>query len=233
MLRRSMTCLAVASALAISSAALASDHQDGTATTADPASDITDVYAWMSADHTKVNLVMDVFTAATTASKFSDTVQYVFHTSSAAKYGDAAVDSVNIICTFDASQKISCWAGSEYVTGDASGTGGITSSSGKLKVFAGLRDDPFFFNLDGFKQTATDVHNAAGGLTFNAASCPALDSGTSTLLVTQLKTAVGGGAPVNHFAGLNVLAIVLQVDASVLTAGGPMLAVSGSTNKAP
>jgi hypothetical protein len=229
--------------MAFSSAALAADHQDGTATTADPASDITDVYAWMSADHTKLNLVMNVFPAATTSSQFSDSVQYVFHTSSAAKYGDPAVTSTDIICTFDSSQKISCWAvktsgtssavTTEYVVGNASSTTGLKSADGRVLIFAGLRDDPFFFNLDGFKATAADVHTAAGSgtLVFDAANCPALDGPTSTTLVTQLGTAVGGGPAVNHFAGLNVLSIVLQVDATLLNSGGSIVAVSGSTNK--
>lgn len=213
--------------------ALAADHQDGPAATADPAADITDVFAWMSSDASKVNLVMDVFPFATGTPLFSDTVQYVFHTSSRPSFGTAAVGNVNVICTFDAAQTISCWAGSEYVTGDATPATGLSSASGKLKVFAGLRNDPFFFNLDGFKATVADVTAAKGSLSFDTNGCPALDPPTVTALVTQLATAPDGGAPQNHFLGANLLAIVVQVDKSILTSGGPLVSVWAATHVAP
>jgi hypothetical protein len=213
--------------------ALAADHQDGPAATADPSADITDVFAWMSPDATHVNLVMDVFPFASGTPKFSNTVQYVFHTSSRPSFGMAAAANVNVICTFDTSQIISCWAGDEYVTGDASSTTGLSSASGKLKVFAGLRDDPFFFNLEGFKATAADVTAAKGSLTFDSNGCPMLDGPTSTALVTQLKTAADGGPPQDHFLKANLLAIVVQLDKSILTSGGPLVSVWAATHVAP
>ncbi len=210
---------------------LAADHTDGPLASKDPAADITDVFSWMSADAKKVYLVMDLVRNATTASKFSDSVQYVFHTTSRANFSGAAGAPENVICTFDAAQKIQCWAGDSYVTGDASNTAGIASSDGKLRVFAGLRGDPFFFNLSGFRETSRIVAGAASSLTFDPAGCPALDAGTSTALVTQLQRAPGGGAPVDGFARFNVLSIALAVDKSVLTKSGPIVGVWGSTNK--
>jgi hypothetical protein len=218
-------------AMLIATAALAADHQDGAAVLTDPSTDINDVFAWTSTDGTRLNLVMDVFPAATTAAKFSNVAQYVFHTTSSSAYGTAATASEDILCTFDTSQIISCWGGGEYVHGDASSTSGIASTSGKLRVFAGLRDDPFFFNLDGFKATAAAVHAAAGSLTFDAAGCPALDTATSTALVTQLRSAPGGGPPSDHFKGLNTLSIVVQIDRSLVTTGGSTVGVWASTNK--
>ncbi len=226
-------CAAAAAALLAPAMARAADHADGPTATADPASDITDVYAWTSSDGARVNLIMNVFPAASASSKFSNTTQYVLHTQSRASYGAAAGGSLDLVCTFDTAQKISCWAGSEYVTGDASPKAGIASASGKLKVFAGLRDDPFFFNLDGFKATAAAVRGAKSSLTFDAAGCPALDANTSSTLVTQLKTAPGGGAATDHFNGLNVLSIVLSVDKSLLTSGGSLVSVWGATYRAP
>src|SRR5450432_3000004 len=182
----------------------AADHKDGPAATADPSADITDVYAWMSSDKTKVNLVMDVYPNAPAAAMFSDQVLYAFHLNSAATFGGTATET-KIICGFDTAQKITCWVGgTETVTGDASATTGIMSASGKTKVFAGLRDDPFFFNLTGFKATTADVVAAAAGtppLTLDTSGCPALDAATSTALVTQLKTGTAGAAPTNNFAG--------------------------------
>ena len=228
--------------LALAGAALASlsptssraaDHADGPAATAEPAADLTDVFAWTSSDASKVYFVLSVFPNAMSTSKFSNTVQYVLHTQSRAAFGSAAGSNEDIVCTFDAAQKISCWAGGEYVTGDASATAGISSASGKLKVFAGLRDDPFFFNLDGFKSVASTVKGAKGSLTFDAAGCPALDAATSNALVTQLGKAPGGGTAVDHFNNFNALSIVLAVDKTILTQGGSLLSVWASTNRKP
>jgi hypothetical protein len=209
--------------------ALSADHLDSPATMADPTVDINDVYSWM--DGTNVVLVMTVYPAAPKTAQFSDKVQYVFHTSSAAAFG-ATTNPVDIIATFDASQKIQLWVGqSEYVTGDPSQSTGLQSADGKVKVFAGVRSDPFFFNLDGFKKVVSDVEAAASGLTFDPAGCPALDAQTSTALVTQLKTDPNGGAPQDFFKTLNTLAIVVSVDKALLTKGGALVSLSGSTYK--
>ena len=232
-------CLALATLL-LPAIGFAADHQDGPAVKADPASDITDIFSWMSSDTNQVYLVMDVFPAATAASKFSNTTQYVFHTTAQAGYGMAPTASNNVICTFDTTQKISCWAGSSYVTGDASSTAGITSSDSKVKVFAGLRDDPFFFNLTGFKDAAADAHANAGKLTFDTAGCPDLSQSPtgSSLTYQQIlfadltHTGHGANPPVDFFKGLNVLSIVIAVDKTVLgvSATSPILGVWGSTN---
>ena len=224
---------ALAVALFAAPLALAADHQDGPAATAEPAADITDVFAWMSPDASMVNLVMDVFPFAGATPQFSNAVQYVFHTSSRASFGAAVGGTVNVICTFDTAQNISCWAGDEYVTGNASSTSGLSSASGKLKVFAGMRNDPFFFNLDGFKATVADVTAVKGSLTFDPNGCPMLDGPTATALVTQLKSAPDGGAPQDHFLGANLLSLVVQLDKSILTAGGPVVCVWAATHVSP
>lgn len=208
----------------------AADHIDGPQAAADPAADITDAFAWMTPDANKVILVMDLTRNANTGSKFSDSVQYVFHTTSRPSFGAAPSAEVPVICQFDPQQRVSCWAGNAaFVTGDASGLSGITSVNGKLRVFTGLRNDPFFFNLAGFRETARIVTGAAAGLTFDAAGCPAVDSATSTALVTQLQHAPGGGPPIDSFANFNVIAIVVEVDKSILTQNGPILSVATAT----
>ena len=226
--------------LLIAPAALAADHMDGPAATADPAADITDLYAWTSADGTKLNLVLDIFPAATTSARFSNAVQYVFHTSSLSAFGSAAGSTQDIVCTFDAAQKVSCWAGDEYVSGDAGNPAGLASGSGKLRVFAGLRDDPFFFNLHGFKHAVADVKAtvAANGLPApDAAGCynlgnPGTSGTIASVLVKDLTHDTDGSSPAaDSFAGGNVLAIVLQVDLSIVNQGGPVVGVWASTNK--
>lgn len=219
-------------ALLLSPALYAADHLDGPGVLTDPAADITDVFAWTAADGQHLNLVMDVFPAASASAKFSNTVQYVFHTSSATAFGAAATSTEDIVCTFDATQIISCWAGTEYVNGNANVAAGIASTSGKLRVFAGLRDDPFFFNLNGFKDTVAAVKNAASSLTFDAAGCPSINASTSAALVNLLTHTQNGSAPAaDFFSGFNVLAIVLQVDLSIVNKGGPVVSVWGSTNR--
>jgi hypothetical protein len=208
----------------------AADHIDGPQASADPAADITDAFAWMTPDASKVILVMDLTRNADVESKFSDSVQYVFHTTSSASFGGTPSADVPVICQFDPQQRVECWAGDEsYVTGDASSLSGITSRDGKLRVFAGLRNDPFFFNLAGFRETARIVTGAAGSLTFDAAGCPAVDQATSTALVTQLQSAPGGGPAPDSFANFNVIAIVVEVDKSILTENGPILSVATAT----
>lgn len=213
--------------------AWAADHRDGPGVKADIAADINDVFAWMSPDAARVYMVMTVFPFATAEARFSDTVQYVFHTNSGAAYGQANSPEVNVICTFSAAQQITCRVGNLTVAGDASNPAGLASQDGRLRVFAGRRNDPFFFNLNGFQRTTRIVAGAAGALTFDDAGCPQLDEATANTLVTQLQTEPDGAPATDEFAGANGLAIVVSIDKTLVTGGGPILALWGSTNRAP
>jgi hypothetical protein len=220
-------------ALSLTSPVKSADHRDAPATTADPASDINDVFTFM--DGGRFVMIMTVTPFAGAGAKFSDKTKYVFHTSSG-PFG-ATTKDVDFICTFDAAQAASCWAGTaDYVTGDASkGDAPLTSTSGKMKVFAGMRADPFFFNLQGFKDAVTTVEGAASTLTFDGAGCPAVNTATSTVLVNTLKEKTSAAAPTktqeDDFATANTLAIVLSVDVSLVNSGGDIVSVWASTNK--
>lgn len=224
---------ATIASLATAPKALAADHLDSPSVKVDAATDITDVYGFMKG--TNVVLVLNVSPIAMATSKFSDKTQYVFHTESTDAFGTPGMQK-DIIATFDTDQKIQLWVGSDvYLTGDASATAGLSSADGKVKVFAGLRDDPFFFNLDGFTDVVQTVDSVEGSLMFDPAGCPTLDAATSALLVNKLKTdpksTPPGGPAKDFFAGLNVLSIVIQIDKTLINSGGPLLAVWGSTNK--
>jgi hypothetical protein len=240
----------IAAALFASLPARAADHLDSPAVKVDPASDITDVYAWVSSDKTKTYLVMDVFPAATSSSKFSNAVQYVFHLTSMDAYGEkdaTKIKQVNLICTFTADQLASCWVGpavtggisstTDFVTGQITDKTGLTSTMGKFKLWAGLRDDPFFFNLEGFQETVKAVEAAAMKPGFasivDASGCPHLDSTTAGALAGQLSHAAGGGAAKNFFGGLGVMAIVISIDTAVAAPGGKILGVWASTHRRP
>jgi hypothetical protein len=210
--------------------ARSADHLDAPATKADPTADLNDLYTWV--DGNNFILALTLFPAATTSSKFSDALQYVFHTTSGATFG-AISSTEDLICTFDASQKIQCWLGTdEYVTGDASSTAGLSSADGKLKVFAGLRADPFFFNLDGFHHAEATVESATG-LTADEAGCPQLDPATAATLREQLQSSPDGGPAGDFFRTLNGLAIVVSIDKTLVTKGGPVVSTWASSNKAP
>jgi len=219
-------------ALALTAPALAADHRDSPSVIADPSADIADVFAWSSADGKSLNLVMTVGRDVAADFQFSDQVQYVFHTQSAAAFNETQAAEVPIICQFDTNQVASCWAGNtEYVTGDASDTAGITSKSGALRVFAGQRNDPFFFNLDGFNRTVSIVDAAESSLTFDGAGCPTLDEATAATLRDALQSnADGTGPATDTFADSNILAIAVVVNKSLVAGGGPILSVWGSTN---
>src|SRR5262245_19878351 len=150
-MRQVLSRLAVAAAL-LGGTARAADHRDGPAVRSDPATDINDLYAWMSGDGKTVNLAMTVSPGASAMSKFSNSALYVFHLNSSRMYGDPAPTAFTVICQFDVAQKISCWGPQgEYLSGDAGQTAGITSASRKMQVFAGVRADAFFFNMAGFR----------------------------------------------------------------------------------
>ncbi len=213
----------------------AADHTDGPAAVADPSADIGDLYAWMNNDASKLNLITTVNPMAGASTKFSTATIYRFHVNSAAGYGMTQTET-NVTCKFYDDTNIECWAGDEYAVGDPSAEAGLDSDGGKMKVFAGQRNDPFFFEFAGFGKAVDTVKAAAaGGIMFDADGCPAVDGPTSTALQNLLagKEADGTGGPaVDAFAGTNVLALVVQIDKDVVNSGGDVLSVWASTHKA-
>ncbi len=221
--------LAIGALLAPAAIAIAADHIDSPSAVADPAADITDLYAWMNSDASKVNLILNVTPFAGAESGFSDAVQYVFHIGSSSGYGEAQTETL-VLCQFDDAGAVQCWAGDdEYVTGDASSDAGIASDSGALRVFSGLRNDPFFMENVGFNNTVAAVLAAAPSLTFDPEGCPLLDQATSNALVGALQSGADGAAASDTFAGSNVLSLVVQADKDLVSSGGPLLTVWAST----
>ncbi len=228
--------LAIVASLTIAvPAAHAIDHVDSPSAAADPAADIAGLYAWM--DGGRVVLALTVHPDADATSKFSDAVQYVFHTESHASYAAnaASVQATDIVCTFDAAQTIQCWVSdADYVTGDASDASApLTSASGDVQVFAGPRADPTYFNLEGFGDLTAAVVSAAPSLSFDGSGCPAVGAGTATTWIDLMQGTSGGTQPAaDFFAGQNALAIVLSLDPSLLAGSETLLSVWASTNQA-
>lgn len=208
----------------------AADHADSPTLASNPMADITDVYAWMTGSN--LNLVMDVSPLDDRTHSFGPSVVYVFHVTSKTGLGVGAAGGTEtkVICRFASNTSVQCWVTNasgtvtrDYVTGDPRGTAGVTSVLGKLKVFAGRRSDPSSFNVAGL----TDAVTALNGLgpTLDATGCPTLTAAQAGTIRTALAT--GGDA----FADQNVMAIVVQVDRSLVNAGSnTTVAVWGATH---
>ena len=156
--------------------------------------DITDVYVFTSpSDSNNVVIAVDVFSpeGATTPPLFDTNGLYeIFIDSNADLKPDHTIigtfkntDGGGQEFSFDGVPGLNSSVSGSVSTGPAA----TVIERGGAKAFAGLRDDPFFFDFEGF--TA-----------FVAAPC---------LPVAGLRCA-GGGAPVNFFSGFNVAAIVLE-----------------------
>jgi uncharacterized protein DUF4331 len=240
-------------------ASQAADHLDAPTIkmTANRMADINDVYAWMTSDGNKVNLAMTVSPAEDGTHSFGPSVQYVFHVTThpgatnAMAFGKPGSET-RVICTFASNTSAQCWVAAgntpkDYITGDPSQTSGVTNKTGSMRLFAGKRSDPFFFNLGGFLRAQATVEGACGAgmacpgaLPHDAAGCPTLDAataGTVAGLLSATPPAAIGPCAANVkdcFASFNTMAIVLQVDKTdFLGTGDHLLSVWGSTHATP
>lgn len=245
--------MAIGCALLLTGPGHAADHIDSDTLAVAPLAlgDINDVYAWMSSDGSKVNLVMTVSPADPGGRSFGPGIQYVFHlTSKAGSAADvvarpASGVTTTVICTFPSTTTAQCWVNGgsgvkDYVSGDASNTAGTTSSSGKLRLFAGRRSDPFFFNLQAFRAGTAQLDTFRGTVATNLANCPAVTPTNAGIVRTTFaatQTTATTPCPANQadcFANLNVMALVLQVDKSLVNAeNNTILSVWGSTHMVP
>jgi hypothetical protein len=235
-MKRTLILPALSLALAITGApsGFAADHGDVPAAGNDPTADITDLYAWMNDDGSRLNLALDVSSNAGPAATFSPAVAFAFSISSSRAYG-APQQSTKLICKFIDTKNIECWLGGEYVVGDPSTPQGISSESGKMRVYAARRDDPFFLEYTGFSNTIAEAvkQAVAGQVTFDPTGCATLTPAQQTGLVGLLQHGADGAPPSNTFAGQAVLALVVQLDKSLVDQGGPILGVWASTHAVP
>ena len=250
--RGALGALVFAGAAVVGAPAFAADHRDGDGATADPASDINDVYAWSpDADH--VTLAMTVVPFATEESLFSPAVQYVvnvnaFASAAAGLTGVAPAAVTQVQCEFDEAQIAQCWVHRDgeilaYLTGDASAEGGIENGDGSVKLFAGLRADPFFFYLGtaetngGFRTARKIVVDAVDDDLVDLAAgafCPTLTPQQGTLISGALTAQGAGAQQLNTFRTANTLALVIELDKTLLTAdGAATLGVHGTTHTKP
>ncbi|MCK7594082.1 DUF4331 family protein [Pseudomarimonas salicorniae] len=175
----------------------AADHRDGTLAASDPSADLNDVYLFINPnDASELVAIVTFHPDAPRDARFSDAVEYRMH------FDNGATGGRNTItCTFPRGVDVNC----SGLGGALSVQGGIdrTLSNGDLRVFTGLRDDPFFFDGPAFNRTRADL--------------------------APRFTNPG----VNSFRNFNTLIIAMGIKHARLTNGGanPILKVYGSSNR--
>ena len=216
--------VAALAAVASSTPSVASDHLDSPSVIADPRADIGDLYAWMAPDGRHLNVVMTIV-----GHTFSDKIAYVFHIDSGSKFG-RSTSTVNLTCRFASATSATCALGNEdRLDGDASSTAGLMSKRGTFRLFAGLRDDPFFNNVRGTRAMYDVATKAlAGTAHYDAAGCPQFDSVQSEAIRDAWRH-TGGGPATNFLRGWTPDSIVASIDLGSITKGGPLVAVWAAT----
>lgn len=206
----------VAATLITGGVIYAADHIDTPAVTGQ-STDITDVYVFQGASASNLVFVANtqglLAPGSTAAAKFNENTVIEFNIDNT---GDAIEDLV-IQCKYDAasnSMKVygpavpsekgtrSKLEGSVTASATVTAYGGtpIIGTGGGLQVFAGPRDDPFYFDLNQYKK---------------------IIAGTATAFLPKLPvgTAAGtAGYADDTFRGTNVLSVVVEVPKSLLGA---------------
>ena len=213
---------ALVATLAITRTSRASDHQDTPEVELSPRMDVNDVYAFPGSSADRIVLVMTTSSPITPAQSasavFDPNLLYQLKIDNT---GDGVEDKV-IQITFNgtgASQQVTVRGPvapaqvgtmNTLVTSGSSVTGATNTNLGSasgMQVFAGIRDDPFFLDLEQFFRIVPDRKPVSGALS----QLP--DQPTAS----SFRPA---GQAVDYLRGINTLAIVLEVPAAMLTDGG-------------
>lgn len=236
-------------ALLATQAGHAADHFDSPTLVTSPLADINDVYAWM--DGANLVLAMSVSPADADTRTFAPDVRYVFHVHSKAGLGVGVAGTgveTRVICQFRSNISAECWVTEgdtvkDYVTGNPTAAAGISSKSGKVRLFAGRRSDPFFFNLQGFRSAIGKLTTRLGQnppVQFDAAGCPSnLTNPEVTGMAADLGAQIVGQPPCSTisrdcFSELNVRILLVQVDRTLVNSGSnTTVGVWASTHAAP
>jgi len=177
------------------------DHRDGPLSQANPTGDITDVYAFRSpADNNNLVVAINVNplivpTDYVSRGSFDPGVQYQLHVNKSSGLADDV--TVNMRVTSSPYNLIVEGLGAPIVAPITPPTASapiVTNAPGGIKVFAGERDDPFFFDLNAFNDLTSKPCVPVNGI-----------------------RCAGAGAPADTFAGTNVLSIVLELPITAVT----------------
>ncbi len=178
-------------------AAQAADHREAPLTLGDPAADIADVYVWH--DNGKLFTVVTVDGIKPPASGQAGTFDPdVLYTVNIDNSGDHVAD-IAVLARFATTPSGKTFVVVLNLPGSAGPVIGPVERvvrRGDTRVFAGLRDDPFFFDLEGFRQTLS-----TGTLSF-VGTRDTFKGTNATALVFEmdLDAALGGGSSLEIWA---------------------------------
>lgn len=201
---------------------LASDHQDTPEVELSPRMDVNDVYAFPGSSPDRIALVLTTSSPITPAqgatASFDPNLLYQLKVDNS---GDGVEDKVFQV-TFSGTgtaQRVTVrgpvapnetGTSNTLVRSGPTTTGVINTALGSAagtQVFAGLRDDPFFLDLEQFFRIVPDRKPVSG----------ALSQLPDTPSATAWRPA---GQAADYLRGLNTLAIVIELPVADLTTGG-------------
>jgi len=203
--------------------ARASDHQDNPLVELNPSMDMTDVYAFPGASADRVVLVMNssafLTPAAAPNASFDQNLLYQFKIDNT---GDAKEDRViqlvfkgtgpnqTVEVRGPIAPPVQGAMANQVAAIDPVVSGKINTTLGSatgIQVFAGAREDPFFLDLETFFRIVPDRKPSTG----------ALSQLSDTPSASSFRSAASA---VDYVKGFNVLSIVVELPASMLTSGG-------------
>lgn len=231
----------------------AADHIDGPDVTLNKPGDLTDLYAWMidDAGTPTVALVLSVDPLAQPADAFPTNVHYVFNIA-------RGTNETKVICQFESNDNtaIRCWVGDAIehviVSGDPTDAATPLANQG-VKVFAGLRQDPFSFNFLAFGKVQSFVKDnlaavatladplfpgcfdlSADGAGFDITT-PTFSSAFVACLTSSCDADIGqphapANAATDFFASLDVLGLTVTVPLTMVAGTEPSIKVYASTH---
>ncbi len=202
-------------ALAASAAVMSADHAESPGADADPAGDLADVFIFPSPENATRTVASITFGGRSAPRSRIDTtfycdprVLYTFHIDRADAAGNFDnVADVEVLVRFARDSAGLCGMQLENVPGAggtfSGATEGIFSSTTGLRAFGGLRNDPFFFDAEGY---AAMVASFSG-------------VGQTGDLVGAFRLGTGA-ARRDSFANRNVSAIVFEMSNDALAPAG-------------
>lgn len=141
----------------------ASDHQEAPAATAQLAADIGDYYAWHDENNLNLILTFGTFNAPGMPAIYSADTLYGFHFDTSVPADGIAESNLYARFAQDLSGNWGVQVFDQSGVLFESATQTVTEND-QGKVWAGLSDDPFFFDLTGFNNTVS-----TGQLSFDPA----------------------------------------------------------------
>lgn len=213
----------------------ASDHQDTADVELNPSQDMTDFYAFPGATNDRITLVLNSWPVITPAQ--ANTVTFdpnLLYQIKVDNTGDAVEDKVLQI-TFTgtgANQQVQVrgplvpsvkGAMQNEIASDAPVVMGaintVLGTASGIQVYAGVRDDPFFIDLEQFFRIIPDRRPSTGPL---------------SPMPTPASSFRAQGSAVDFLRGINDMAIVVELPTRMLFADGKTpskLGIWGTTSK--